>query len=257
MIMRGMARNIRFVFSFAIVLALWWLSSGTLFVKEIVPMPGAVAAMFYDLAVSGELFGHIYVSFKRILSGYAIGVSIGFTLGLFVGTNRIVRMVLGPLIEFFRNIPPVALIPLVVSVFGIGETGKYFIIAYAATFVMVINTAAGVTSTPAIRIRAAQCLGASRLEIMRWVVIPSSWPFVLTGLRLALGFSFMGVVAAEMLAAQEGIGFLIMQSTNILRAEDMFVGFVLLGVFGFLTDRIFKLFVGKLLRRYMLGIENI
>lgn len=255
--MQSLMQNMRFVLSFAIVLALWALTSGTIFVKEIVPHPGDVARLFYDLTVSGELFRHIYVSFRRILTGYAIGVCLGFSIGLFMGTNRIMRTVCDPLIEFFRNVPPVALIPLVVSVFGIGESGKYFIIAYAATFVMVINTAAGVTSTPAIRIRAAQCLGAGWLAIMRWVVIPSAWPFVLTGMRLALGFSFMGVVAAEMLAAQQGIGFLIMQSTNILKAEDMFIGFVLLGVFGFITDRLFRLAVGKLLRRYMLAIENI
>lgn len=255
--MPSLLRNIRYVLSFAIVLALWWLSSGTVFVKEIVPSPGDVGRTFYEMTMTGELFEHIYISFERILSGYAIGVCLGFAIGLFMGSNRIVRTICDPLIEFFRNVPPVALIPLVVSVFGIGESGKYFIIAYAATFVMVINTAAGVTSTPAIRIRAAQCLGANWLAILRWVVIPSAWPFVLTGMRLALGFSFMGVVAAEMLAAQKGIGFLIMQSTNILKAEDMFVGFVLLGVFGFITDRLFRLAVGKLLRRYMLAIENI
>ena len=162
-----------------------------------------------------------------------------------------------PFIEFFRSIPPVALIPLVVSIFGIGEAGKYFIIAYAATFVMIINTASGIASTPAIRVRAAQCLGANSMAIMRWVVIPSAWPYVLTGLRLALGFSIMGVVAAEMLAAQEGIGYLIMQSTNILDAKEMFVGFVLLGTFGFLTDQLFKLAVSRRLRRYMLEIETI
>lgn len=254
--MQTLMRNIRFVMAFAVVLALWDLSSGTIFVDEIVPHPGDVARLFYEMAVTGELFKHIYVSFRRIMTGYAIGVCLGFTIGLFMGSNRVMRTICEPLIEFFRNVPPVALIPLVVSVFGIGESGKYFIIAYAATFVMVINTAAGVMSTPAIRMRAAQCLGANWLATLRWVVIPSAWPFVLTGMRLALGFSFMGVVAAEMLAAQQGIGFLIMQSTNILKAEDMFVGFVLLGVFGFITDRLFRLAVGKLLRRYMLSIEN-
>ena len=257
MIVLSMMRNSRFILSFAIVLALWAMASGTIFVEEIVPHPWDVARLFYDMTVSGELFRHIVVSFRRILTGFAIGVCAGFTIGLFIGTNRIMRTIFNPLIEFFRNVPPVALIPLVVSVFGIDESGKYFIIAYAATFVMVINTAAGVTSTPEIRVRAAQCLGANHLAIMRWVVIPSAWPFVLTGMRLALGFSFMGVVAAEMLAAQQGIGFLIMQSTNILKAEDMFVGFVLLGVFGFMTDRLFRLAVNKLLRRYMLAIENI
>ena len=247
----------RFILSFLIVLALWWLSSGTIFVEGIVPNPKDVAILFAELIANGKMFTHIFVSFKRILLGFLIGVLCGTSIGLLVGAYTMARTIFTPIVEFFRNIPPVALIPLVVSIFGIGETGKYFIIAYAATFVMIINTAAGVTSTPAIRVRAAQCLGANSLQIVRWVVIPSAWPYILTGLRLALSFSFMGVVAAEMLAADSGIGFLIMQSTNILRPEDMFVGFVLLGTFGFLTDQLFKLAVGKMLRRYMFGIENI
>ena len=216
-----------------------------------------MAAAFVELIAKGELFSHIFASFKRICIGYAIGVSLGFSIGLLTGVYSLARTMAYPFIEFFRCIPPVALIPLTVSLFGIGETGKYCIIAYAAMFVMIINTASGVASTPVIRVRAAQCLGANSLAILRWVVIPSAWPYVLTGLRLALGFSFMGVVAAEMLAAQKGIGFLIMQSTNILEAKQMFVGFILLGTFGFLTDRLFKLAVSKRLRRYMLEIETI
>lgn len=247
----------RFALSFLIILALWWMSSGTIFVEGIVPKPDDVAVLFAELAASGKLFAHIFSSFKRILAGFLIGVLCGTSIGLLVGAYTVARTMFTPIFEFFRNIPPVALIPLVVSVFGIGEVGKFFIIAYAATFVMIINTAAGVNSTPAIRVRAAQCLGASKLQIVRWVVLPSAWPYILTGLRLALSFSFMGVVAAEMLAADEGIGFLIMQSTNILRPEDMFVGFVLLGTFGFVTDQAFKLALSKLLRRYMLGMENI
>ncbi len=249
--------KVRVAASFLIILAIWWVSSGNIFVEQIVPKPDDVAVVFAKLTASGELFWHIFASFKRICIGYAIGVSLGFTIGLLTGVYSLARTMAYPFVEFFRSIPPVALIPLVVSIFGIGEAGKYFIIAYAATFVMIINTASGVASTPIIRVRAAQCLGASGLAILRWVVIPSAWPYVLTGLRLALGFSFMGVVAAEMLAAQEGIGFLIMQSTNILDAKEMFVGFVLLGTFGFLTDQLFKLAVSKRLRRYMLEIETI
>jgi ABC-type nitrate/sulfonate/bicarbonate transport system permease component len=249
--------KIRFMASFLIILAIWWVSSGTFFVEQIVPKPDDVAAVFVKLTANGELFADIFASFKRICIGYAIGVSLGFSIGLLTGMYILARTIAYPFIEFFRCIPPVALIPLVVSIFGIGEAGKYFIIAYAATFVMIYNTASGVVSTPVIRVRAAQCLGANGLAILRWVVIPSAWPYVLTGLRLALGFSFMGVVAAEMLAAQKGIGFLIMQSTNILDAKEMFVGFVLLGTFGFLTDQLFKLAVSRRLRRYMLEIETI
>lgn len=247
----------RFAASFLIILAAWWVSSGNIFVEQIVPKPDDVAVVFFKLAANGKLFWHIFASFKRICIGYAIGVTVGFSIGLLTGVYLLARTMAYPFIEFFRSIPPVALIPLVVSIFGIGEAGKYFIIAYAATFVMIINTASGIASTPAIRVRAAQCLGANGLAILRWVVIPSAWPYVLTGLRLALGFSIMGVVAAEMLAAQEGIGYLIMQSTNILDAKEMFVGFVLLGTFGFLTDQLFKLAVSRRLRRYMLEIETI
>jgi ABC-type nitrate/sulfonate/bicarbonate transport system permease component len=249
--------KIRVAASFFIILALWWVSSGNIFVEQIVPKPDDVAVVFWKLTVNGQLFWHIFASFKRICIGYAIGVSLGFTIGLLTGVFSLARTMAYPFIEFFRSIPPVALIPLVVSIFGIGEIGKYFIIAYAATFVMIFNTASGVVSTPIIRVRAAQSLGASGPAILRWVIIPSAWPYVLTGLRLALGFSFMGVVAAEMLAAQEGIGYLIMQSTNILDAKEMFVGFVLLGAFGFLTDQLFKIAVSKRLRRYMLEIETI
>ncbi len=251
------ASKLRVVASFLIILAIWWFSSGNLFVEQIVPKPSDVAVVFAQLTAKGELFAHIYASFKRIFIGYAIGVSLGFSIGLLTGVYRLARTITYPFIEFFRCIPPVALIPLMVSLFGIGELGKYLIVAYAAMFVMIINTASGIASTPMIRIRAAQCLGASSLAILRWVVIPSAWPYVLTGLRIALGFSFMGVVAAEIMGAQRGIGFLIMQSTNILDAKQMFVGFILLGTFGFLTDRLFKFAISKRLRRYMLEMEAI
>ena len=102
--------------------------------------------------------------------------------------------------------------------------------------------------------RAAQCLGADQWSIFLRIVLPSAWPYILIGLRIALGFAFTGIVASEMLAAQEGIGFLIMQSTNILEPLDMFVGFVLLGGFGLLTDQTLRAVIGKLARRHMVAI---
>ena len=150
--------------------------------------------------------------------------------------------------------PPIAMVPLVISIFGIGELGKYFIISYATTIVMIINTAAGVTATPRIRIRAAQCLGADKKDIFLRIVLPSAWPYILSGLRIALGLAFTGIVAAEMLAAQEGIGFLIMQSTNIIAPRDMWIGFVLLGTFGMLTDQLLRSVINRLARRHMIAM---
>ncbi len=228
--------------SFGFVIVIWWATSGTIFVEDIVPDPVDVANQFLGMTESNEIWAHLGASFRRI------------GLGVLMGATRTGREALAPWLEFFRNIPPVALVPLVIAIFGIGETGKYFIIAYATAIVMIINTGAGVAATPRIRIRAAECLGASRPDIFLFVVMPSAWPYILTGLRIALGYAFTGIVAAEMLAAQEGIGFLIMQSTNILEPRDMWIGFFLLGGFGMLTDQALRAVVNRLARRHMIAM---
>ena len=248
------ARTWRITLSFALVLAVWWMTSGTIFVEVIVPKPPDVFRQFLEMVESREIFVHVGASFRRIAIGYTLGCTLGLILGVIMGATHLARDVLTPPLEFFRNIPPIAMVPVVISIFGIGETGKYFIISYATTIVMIINTAAGVTATPRIRIRAAQCLGADRWSIFLRIVLPSAWPYILTGLRIALGFAFTGIVAAEMLAAQEGIGFLIMQSTNIIEPRDMWIGFVLLGTFGLLTDQLLRSVINRLARRHMIAM---
>ena len=250
----NLARTWRVTLSFALVLAVWWLTSGTIFVEVIVPKPPDVLRQFIEMVKSREIFVHIGASFRRIAIGYTLGCTLGLILGVIMGATHLARDVLTPPLEFFRNIPPIAMVPVVISIFGIGELGKYFIISYATTIVMIINTAAGVTATPRIRIRAAQCLGADKKDIFLRIVLPSAWPYILTGLRIALGFAFTGIVAAEMLAAQEGIGFLIMQSTNIIEPRDMWIGFVLLGTFGMLTDQLLRSVINRLARRHMLAM---
>ena len=250
----NLARTWRVTLSFTLVIAVWWLTSGTVFVEEIVPKPPDVLRQFMEMVASHEIFEHIGASFRRIAVGYTLGCTLGLILGITMGATQLSRDLLAPPLEFFRNIPPIAMVPVVISIFGIGELGKYFIISYATTIVMIINTAAGVTATPRIRIRAAQCLGADAKSIFLRIVLPSAWPYILTGLRIALGFAFTGIVAAEMLAAQEGIGFLIMQSTNIIEPRDMWIGFVLLGTFGLLTDQLLRSVINRLARRHMIAM---
>ena len=240
--------------SFGLVIAIWWATSGTIFVVEIVPGPLAVFWQFWGMVENREIFHHIAASARRISIGYVLGCSLGLILGMAMGLTQLMKDVLSPPLEFFRNVPPIAMVPVVISIFGIGETGKYFIISYATTIVMIISTSTGVGATPRIRIRAAQCLGAQKLDIFFRIVMPSAWPYILTGLRIALGFAFTGIVAAEMLAAQEGVGYLIMQSTNILEAKDMWIGFMLLGGFGLLTDQGLRAIIGKLARRHMIAL---
>lgn len=249
-----LARLGRLSVSFGLVIAIWWATSGTVFVEEIVPSPPDVFTHFLKMVKSYEVFHHIGASFRRIAVGYSLGCTLGLILGVAMGATQLTRDMLTPPLSFFRNIPPIAMVPVVISIFGIGETGKYFIISYATTIVMIINTAAGVAGTPQIRIRAAECLGADKWNIFFRIVLPSAWPYILSGLRIAIGFAFTGIVAAEMLAAQEGIGFLIMQSTNILEARDMWIGFVLLGSFGLLADQGLRAILNKLARRHMLAM---
>ena len=238
--------------SFLAILALWQVSSGTLFNPLLVPTPLVVARTAWEMLKSLELLGHIAVSVRRIVIGYAIGCGAGIAIGVLMGRLRAVRDLLDPPLEFIRSISPVALVPLAIIWFGIGELSRYFIILYASLIVVILNTAAGVAATPLIRIRAAQCLGAPPHKIFLRIILPSAWPYILTGLRVALGFSFMGVVAAEMIAADSGIGFLIMQSRLMIQTERMFVGLVTLGLVGALTDRAFRVTINRLMSRYML-----
>ena len=135
--------------------------------------------------------------------------------------------------------------------FGIGEVSKYFIIIYATLIIVLLNTAAGVSRTPATRIRAARCLGANEYQVFLKVVLPSAVPYVLTGMRVALGFSFMGIVAAELIGAREGLGFLIMNSQLLLQTEQLFVGLLSLGVVGAIIDRVFRIVLDRYTRSYI------
>jgi ABC-type nitrate/sulfonate/bicarbonate transport system permease component len=168
-----------------------------------------------------------------------------------MGRIRIVAQFVDPLLQFMRPISPVALVPLSIIWFGIGDMSRYFIIFYGVVIIVILNTAAGVVSTPNIRLNAAKCLGARRSQIFRRIIIPSAVPYILTGMRVALGFAFMGIVAAEMIAAQSGIGYLIMQSRMLLRTDIMFVGLVTLGVLGAVIDGCFKLAINRTMQRFM------
>jgi ABC-type nitrate/sulfonate/bicarbonate transport system permease component len=187
----------------------------------------------------------------RVLIGYIIGCFFGIVLGALIGRIRLIRELADPVLELIRPISPVAIVPLAMLWFGIGEMSKYVVILYATVIVMVLNTAAGVARAPVTRIRAARSLGASEYQVFAKVMFPSAMPFILTGMRVALGFSFMGIVAAELIGAREGIGFLIMNSRQLMNTEQLFVGLLSLGVVGAIIDRLFRSVLDRYTRRYM------
>lgn len=218
---------------------------------DLVPSPSETLKTASQMIESGNLFIHVGVSLERVLVGYLAGCIIGVLFGAVIGRVKIVGQFAEPLLQLMRPISPVALVPLSIIWFGIGDMSRYFIIFYGVVIIMIMNTAAGVSATPNIRLNAARCLGASREQIFRRIVIPSAVPYILTGMRVSLGFAFMGIVAAEMIAAQSGIGYLIMQSRMLLRTDIMFVGLVTLGVLGAIIDGSFKIAIDRTMKRYM------
>ena len=249
--LRGARRVVLGAISVGACLLLWQLSVGTLFNPVLVPTPSATFAKAWSMMQSGELFMHIAVSMKRVLIGYTIGCVSGILLGALIGRVWVIRELADPVLELIRPISPVAIVPLAMLWFGIGELSKFFIIVYATVIIVLLNTAAGVSRTPITRIRAARSLGASEAEVFAKVILPSAVPYVLTGMRVALGFSFMGIVAAELIGAREGLGFLIMNSQLLLQTDQLFVGLLSLGIVGLVVDRIFRVILARSMRRYM------
>lgn len=239
------------IISIGSLLLLWHLLSKYVFNPVLIATPEKTFATAWDMIVTGELFRHVGVSLLRVIVGYIVGCLVGIFIGALIGRIRVIRELTDPILELVRPISPVAIVPLAMLWFGIGEISKYFVILYATTIVMILNTAAGVARTPTTRIRAARCLGANEFQVFVKVTFPSALPFILTGMRVALGFSFMGIVAAELIGAREGIGFLIMNSRQLMNTEQLFVGLISLGVVGLVIDRIFRALLDKYTRRYM------
>jgi NitT/TauT family transport system permease protein len=187
----------------------------------------------------------------RIVAGWAIGSALGIPLGILMGDIRFVKNFLNPYIQFFRFIPPISFVTLSLIWFGMGETSKIVLIIYTTVFLVTVNTIAGVMSVNPIHVQGALCLGASRFKIFTKVILPSTIPFLLTGMRLAMGNSFMTIVSAEMIAAEKGLGFLIFTSRLFMQTERIFVGIVSLGVLGFAVDSVFRFSMRKLARPYL------
>jgi NitT/TauT family transport system permease protein/taurine transport system permease protein len=240
-----------YVSSIVFGFVLWDVCSLLFFNQYLLPRPLTVMQSGWETLVSGELLESVGVSVSRILLGFGIGCVAGITCGLVMGSFRPIGEFLDPLIELVRPISPVAMIPIAIIWFGIDEASKYFIIAYGVFFTTVINTIAGVRNTPLVRKRAAQSLGAGTWDLFYRITLPSAMPFISTGMRVALGGAFMSVIAAEMIAANSGIGYFIMQARLLVQTDRIFIGLMTLGISGFLADIIYRRLVALFLGRYL------
>lgn len=237
--------------SLALALIGWHLCSTYLVNPHLIPPPGQVARAALRMAESGEIFRHMAASLGRVLVGFALGSALAVVTGVLMGRIRVVHDLLDPIIEVLRYLSPTAMIPIAVIWFGIGESSKYFLIFWGTFFFVLINTIAGVIRTPIARQRAASSLGANELQIFLLVVIPSSVPYIVTGMRVAMAASFMSIIPAEMLAADSGLGYLLQQSSLLIQTDRIFVALATISLLGFATDRIFRVIVQKTLSRFM------
>ncbi|MDI5963775.1 ABC transporter permease [Streptantibioticus silvisoli] len=205
------------------------------------PGPLAVARRGGDLLRDGTLEGDMVASLRRVLIGFALGTALAVVVGFLMGWYPVVRGLCEPYIQFFRAVPPLALIPLAIVLMGIGETPKIFVIFLAAFLSSVVATLQGVVGVDRTLIDAARVLGARDRTIFLRVVIPASAPFILVGMRVGLGSAWATVVAAELIAAQEGLGFRMQHAETYYDLDTIFVGVIAIGVLGLVMDRLLLL----------------
>ena len=225
-----------------VVIALWWLATNRGWVPPLfLPSPSAVLGAFVD-AWHGRIQGglplidHLIASTTRVLGAFVLAVIVGIPAGILMGVSRIARGVLDPLVEFYRPLPPLAYLPLVVIWFGIDETAKIVVIFLACFAPIAMAARAGTRGATVEQIHAAQSMGASRAQLVRHVIVPAALPDILVGLRIAVGFGWTTLVAAEMVAATSGLGQMVLNASSFLRTDVVVMGIVSIGVIAWIFD---------------------
>jgi taurine transport system permease protein len=236
----------------AALVVLWSLSSYFQWVKPFFwPGIDGVGNRIVKLVSEGfrniSLWEHIGISVYRVLSGVLYGSIIGIPLGFAMGLSSIARGLFDPIVEFMRPIPPLALIPLIILWFGIDETAKIFLLFLASLFIMTIAARAGVSSVRISKVHAAYSLGASKLQILRHVILPNALPEIFTGIRTAMGVCWGTVVAAEIVAADKGVGSMIMIAKNFLQTDTVVIGIMIIGFIGYGIEMFMRYMERKLI----------
>ncbi|WP_415714646.1 ABC transporter permease [Roseibium sp.] len=204
------------------------------------PSPEAVVKRFAEIASAGyqnfTLWEHLGWSLMRVVVGFFLGALIGIPLGYAMGLSNWVRGWFDPIVEFMRPVPPLALIPLVIIWFGIWETGKIVLLFLAALWIMTIAARAGVSGVNISKVHAAYSLGATKSQVLRYVIVPNSLPEIFTGARVAMGVCWGTVVAAELVAAQKGAGMMIIAASKFQLTDIVIMGIILIGIVGYSID---------------------
>lgn len=207
-----------------------WLSS------RVLPAPWAVLKAAYTLAASGELWMHVRISAWRAVSGFAVGGGLGLLLGLLTGTFRQAEALLDTTLQMVRNIPALALIPMVILWFGIDETAKLFLVSVGVFFPVYLNTFHGIRAVDKGLVEMGRSYGLSGWALYRDVILPGALPSILVGVRFALGLVWVLLIVSETISAQSGIGYMTMNAREFLQTDVVLVGILLYALLGKLAD---------------------
>jgi len=230
-----------FLASFGIMIVVWETSRALNIVNpKLFPSLHAVLKAFIRMLGDGSLQWHIYASFLRVLFGFGIGIILAVILGFIIGWFRMVRLLIDPMTNFFRALPPIALIPLMIIFFGIGETSKIVVLSYASFFPALVVIYQALVGLDPIYVRAAKTLGAGNLEIFRRVILPQLIPNIITACRVSLGVCWATLVAAELIAAQQGIGAMMVDAQNFFQMPPLVLGILLIGVISLTMDGVVR-----------------
>jgi NitT/TauT family transport system permease protein len=220
-------------------LAVWWaLSALGIFPESAFPAPAAVARGFAEELREGRLPNDLVASLFRVTTGFVLAVALGLPAGLWLGHSARARAALLPAVNFFRSLSPLAWIPFAILWFGIGDLPAIFLIFMASFFPVVLATAAGVASVPAVYYRVAEDYGFRGADLLTRVTLPAIAPQVITALRVTAGLAWLVVVAAEMIAGRDGLGFAIWDARNGLRMDLLVSGMIVIGLIGVALDRL-------------------
>lgn len=237
---QAVARVGRFLILPLILLLIWELVSGwsplARGLRQLLPPPSVVLWDAWGLLMTGELLTHIGRSILRVLGGFVAAALVGIPVGLGIGFWALFADAVDPVVEFLRPIPPPAWIPLGILWFGIGDAQNMFILFLGAFFPIVLNTIAGVRGVDQTLVWGALTLGGTHRQVLREIIIPGAIPLIWTGLRIGLGVGWMALVAAELMAARSGLGFLIQSARYAFVTERVLAGMVVIGLLGLAMD---------------------
>jgi len=225
-----------------VLLAIWWVVTTLKLIAPLfLPSPQQVFHQLLTIAgpkgfMDATLWQHLAASLSRILIALLAAVLIGIPVGILMGLNTTARGILDPLIELYRPVPPLAYLPLMVIWFGIGETSKILLIYLAIFAPVAMSALAGVRSAQQVRLRAAQSLGANRWQVLWFVVLPGALPEILTGVRIGLGVGWSTLVAAELIAATRGLGFMVQSAGEFLATDVVLAGIAVIALIAFTLE---------------------